>query len=233
MGYVKKVVCLANSTKFGGLCFAGKEVFDQGYGGWIRPVSARDDEEISTTEQTFSGGGCPELLDVVEIPMLTPKPTGHQQENHLIDGSKKWKKVGRVAPGELSALRDDVPGPLWVDNGNNNDRVSVADAHNLDNSLLLVKPTNLSIVVQWKDTKMQVRANFHHNGNSYNMVVTDPVAEEKYTQMAKADYRQDNARTLPREYETPDGVYLCVSLAEQTFYGKLYKLVAAIIGDND
>ena len=163
--------------------------------------------------------------------MLTPKPTGHQQENHLIDGSKKWKKVGRVAPGELSALRDDVPGPLWVNGGRNNDRVSVADAHNLDNSLLLIKPANLGIVVQWKNKGMQVRASFHHNENNYDMAVTDPVAEEKYTQMAKADYRRDNTNTLPREYETPDGVYLCVSLAEQTFYGKLYKLVAAIIGD--
>jgi hypothetical protein len=51
LGYTKRIVCLANSVKHGGLCIAGREVMEHGFGGWIRPVSARPgDYMLSVTD---------------------------------------------------------------------------------------------------------------------------------------------------------------------------------------
>lgn len=234
MRYVKKIVCLANSRKFGGYCFAGKEVLNSGYGDWVRPVSARETEEISKEEQTFADGDCPKLLDVVAVPMLEHRPQNFQQENHLVDDKTMWRKVGRVSHNELPSLLDETPGPLWVNYGGNNDRISVVDARNFRYSLLLIKPDSLNITVDWKPYgrrgEKQIRAKFRHNDHSYNLVVTDLVAETKYAQMSTAGYRK-NGRDLPCQYSIPGDMHLCVSLAERPFEGKYFKLVAAIIGD--
>ena len=234
MPYRKKIVCLANSKKHRGKCFAGKEVLEEGYGGWIRPVSCRQGEEIPNREQRFADGSYPRLLDVVSIPMLKPKPMHHQQENHLIDEGQRWGIIRRVDHNVLPELCDDIPGDLWI-NGNPsytecNDRVLFADAENLENSLLLIAPTSLKFIVRWKERRRsicQVRADFHHNENHYNLAVTDLVIEKKYKSMAYSDYHKDG-QGLPREYPaTVDGVYLCISLGEKS-YGYCYKLVAAV-----
>ncbi len=242
MSYRKTVVCLANSRKPYGRCFAGKEVLNEGFGGWIRPVSAREGEEISVEEQRFANGNYPKLLDMVTISLLESKPTHHQQENHLIhtgNGVPPWEKAGSVGTHKLPQLVDSVSGDLWI-NGNSssngvNDRVSVADARKFNHSLLLIQPTSLNIIIQWGNYTghRQVRADFNYNGSNYNLVVTDEVAEEKYREKAYSDYCKDG-QDLPREYHVAvDDVYLCVSLLAGEPGGGISKLVAAIIGGED
>ncbi len=240
MSYRKTIVCLANSRKPDGYCFAGKEVLDEGFGGWIRPVSARKGEEISGKEQRFADGNCPKLLDIVKIPLLESKPTHHQRENHLIHTGNDvppWEKAGSVDRRLLPQLVDSVSGNLWI-NGNSssngvNDQIPVADARNLRNSLLLIQPTSLTIIVHYERYKGRnppdVRANFNYNGCNYSLKVTDPVAEGKYQRKGLID--RDAGKELPYRYAV-DGVYLCVSLGER-FGNYCYKLVAAIIGDED
>ena len=243
MSYIKKVVCLANSRKRGGSCFAGKEVLGNGYGRWIRPVSARESEEISEAEQTFSTGGRPQILDVVIIPMLVPRPVHHQRENHLIhgvgDGSWSWEKTGSVDKQQLPELLDSVAGDLWINESSTqhgeNDRVSVAEARDLGGSLLLIQPSYLKIIVQFEpnqtQTRPRVRAIFGYNGRDYRLVVTDQDAEDKYQKKSYLDSQK--GRELPTEYSVVvDNVYLCLSLGEE-FEGYCYKLVATIIGDDD
>ena len=71
----KRIVCLANSRKMSGRCIAGKELLEDGrVGGWIRPVSDREDEEVSEFERQYDDGAEPRILDVIDVPVLNSLP---------------------------------------------------------------------------------------------------------------------------------------------------------------
>ncbi len=76
MAYVKRIVCLANSYKQpNGRCVAGREILENGgYGGWIRPVGARDTAEVSLEECRCSNGLIPGLLDILDVPLRDGAP---------------------------------------------------------------------------------------------------------------------------------------------------------------
>ena len=104
---VKRIICLANSRKLGGLCIAGKEILGDGLaGGWVRPIGARPSEAILEHEQRYEDGSYPQVLDVIDILLLGPRPKDHQQENWLINEGR-WVRVGRIAPSMLM-LYDNV-----------------------------------------------------------------------------------------------------------------------------
>ena len=61
--FTKKMICLAKSRKTGGFCVAGKEILNDGtVGQWLRPISARDTEEIFANECRFENGHQPMLF---------------------------------------------------------------------------------------------------------------------------------------------------------------------------
>ena len=82
---VKRVVCLANSRKLAGRCVAGRKWIDGRPGGWIRPVSNRENQEVSEYERQYEDGSDPRVLDIVDVPLLEPRPLDHQTENWLLD----------------------------------------------------------------------------------------------------------------------------------------------------
>ena len=103
---VKRIVCLANSRKYNERCIAGREQLSGGLPGpWVRPVSAREHEEVSLSERRFSDGGEPLLLDVIDVPVLEARPKFHQSENWLLDPARPWRLVGRVGPAPLVSTR--------------------------------------------------------------------------------------------------------------------------------
>ena len=227
VNYTKTIICLANSRKPpSGRCIAGKEILESGYGGWIRPVSARPSAEVSEEERRYKDGRDPRVLDIIVVPMMAPAPSLHQTENHIIDDGYYWTKTGEFSWAKLTHLLDH-PRTLWP-NGNStysglNDRVREDVAAELKESLFLIKQDALTVSVQEEGaafgySRRRVRAQFKYGGERYIFVVTDPVAERAF--LSKAD----------GEYPVAD-TYLCVSLAGGHTDGYCYKLVAALISN--
>ena len=219
MNYVKRIVCLAHSRKMSGRCIAGLEIEGSQIGDWIRPVSNRSTEEISLSERRFEDGSEPDLLDILEIPMLEPRPHACQTENHLIDEEYYWAKTGDFPRQQLPQLCE-VPNPLWVNGFHSyngiNDRIPEEQANSLPASLVLVEPQRLIITVERGLTKRQVRAEFRVAGQTYKLTITDPVVERQFLSRGEGDYI----------YEKP--AVACISIGEP-FQGYRYKLVASII----
>ena len=216
---VKRIVCLANSRKYQGRCIAGRELLRGGRPGpWVRPVSAREFEEISWDERRLGEGGEPLLLDIIDVPVLEARPKSYQSENWLLNPGRAWSLVGRVGPGRLSRLVESA-GPLWIDgyssSEGSNDRIPTVQAERLDNSLCLIRVEGAVIRVTTYQERTRLRVYFRHAGTEYGLRPTDPEYENRYLSREAGEYRIGET-------------YLTVSLGEP-FEGYTYKLIAAII----
>jgi len=226
--FLKKFVCLSKSRKIGGFCFAGKEILKNGdIGEWLRPVSDREDEEISHNECKYEDDCLPELLDIIEVPFKKPNPTCHQCENYLIDDGYCWEKVGNFNREDLNLLLDS-PDVLWGSNNSSyygiNDRVDECFLENLDNSLYFITPTSLSIDVitegkEFNNPRRKVRARLIYNEKNYLLPVTDPDIEKRYLKKEDGQYIFRNPESR---------VFICVSMGKP-HQGYCWEFVASVI----
>jgi hypothetical protein len=223
MSTVKRIVCLANSRKLNGRCIAGIELSGAQWLGWIRPVSAREHEEVSEYDRQYEDGSDPRVLDVMDVPLLDPRPKGYQQENWLLDPDHYWRKVGRALWSGLEGRADPIA-PLWIDGHSTisgyNDKIPLAQATGLTSSLRLLRVDRLTLSVfkpgeAFGNAKRRVQGRFVHYGSEYRLWVTDPGYERAYL------LKQDG------DYEVGESL-LTVSLGEP-HNGACYKLVAAIM----
>lgn len=215
----KRIVCLANSWKSGGYCVAGREILPDGrIGEWVRPVSKRDGEEVSVKEQRYPDGTFPQLLDVIDVPLLRPMPHHHQCENWLLDPRARWKKAGVLARQELRRLAG-VRALLWV-NGHNtlggrNDRIPVGVARKLNGSLRLIRVNSILFDVSNDGSRDRVQGRFSFKGDEYALRVTDPVCAKRLEERGRGQHQRGKA-------------WLTISLGEE-FNGYCYKLIAGVI----
>ena len=219
----KRIVCLANSRKLNGRCIAGKEILEDGnIGGWVRPISVRESEEVSEDERQYEDGNDPCVLDIIDVPVLSPRPKNYQQENWLLDGKRRWTKVNRVGEKALPIFMgaDDI---LWI-NGHSsnrgwNDRIPFSDANRLNTSLKLIKVSSLQVSVlepyRSTSTYPELRGHFSYNGCDYSLRITDPDIESRAKELDYGNYSVGER-------------FLTISLAEP-FEGYSYKLIAAVI----
>ena len=223
MPTIKRIICLANSRKPSGRCIAGRELLDDQPAGWIRPVSAREHEEVSEREREYQNGEDPHVLDVIDVPVLEARPGTFQSENWLLDPDYYWSKVSRLDASDLGNCVDNE-GPLWLNISSTiaglNNRIPVDQANELTSSLTLIHVPAVRISVfspgaAFGNPKRRVQAEFKLGSDDYWLRVTDPIYERRYL-------AQDNG-----EY-TLGPCYLTVSLGEP-YEGYAYKLVAAII----
>jgi len=225
--YTKTIICLANSRKLAGRCVAGKEWDGRTIGPWLRPVSSRDRGELTSERWYLRSWRDPQLLDVMEVALLEPRPSGCQIENHLIDTSVRWSFIGRVCARQLLAGLDQPTGPLWVNcgstNGGRNDRVPAEIAERQPRSLVLVQPEHLKVTigVEGADTenpRRRVRGHFSLAGHDYGLSITDPVIE------AELKPQPDGSSF---ELHKP---ILCISLSEKfPAQNACYKLIAGVM----
>ena len=223
MGTVRRIVCLANSRKLRGRCIAGKMWHDNRPGKWIRPVSAREREEVSESERQYENGRDPRVLDIIDVPLLSPKPKDYQRENWLLDSSYYWAKVDVFPLDKLQQLVDPVA-PLWIDGhrtySGRNDHIPLVLTKSLDSSLRLIHVDRVQLSVfttgeAFGNPKRRVQGRFSYAEKEYALRITDPSYERKYLS------RQDG------EYEIGES-FLTISLGEP-FKGDCYKLVATVI----
>ena len=152
MTYTKTILCLAVSRKPpAGRCVAGREVDQNGFGDWVRPVSERPTREISEEERRFENGRQPAVLDVLQISMRQHVPERHQQENHEIDANFYWQRRRCADWDELQGAVEQVNGPLWINGMNTyngiNDKVEEAQLAQFNRSLYLIRPENVRLIV--------------------------------------------------------------------------------------
>lgn len=219
----KRIVCLANSRKLNGRCIAGVELIAGGPADWIRPVSNREHQEVSEYERQYNDGSDPRVLDVIDVPLLEPRPGTYQQENWLLDPNFYWTRVGTVGWDGLGAFAHSH-GPLWIVGRSTyhglNDEIGETQADILTSSLALVHVGELRLRTLapgtvFGNSKRRLQAEFRHVGVSYRLWVTDPLYERRY--LAHADGVHELGEC-----------YLTVSLGEP-FNHACHKLVAAII----
>jgi hypothetical protein len=213
---------LANSRKLNGRCVAGVEIDGGTSSGWIRPVSDREHGEVSEYERQYANGSDPEVLDIIDVPLLSPRPWSFQQENWLLDPKFYWERRGQAGWADLA--RYSGGGALWI-NGHStyngrNDKVPLAIASSLTSSLTLIHVASAKLVVfapgeAFGNAKRRVQARFQHGADEYRLWVTDPRYERTYLK------KQDGSYDLGESF-------LTVSLGEP-LNDDCFKLVAAII----
>lgn len=166
MPVYKRIVCLANSRKLNHRCIAGREYRDGRAGAWIRPVSAREHEEVSEYERQYENGSDPQLLDLMQVPLIAPKGHGFQQENWLLDPNESWVRLGQVGWDVLKVLSDSA-GALWLNGYSTrhglNDTIPLVLTQPINTSLKLVHVDSLTLSVfkpgeAFGNTKRRVQA---------------------------------------------------------------------------
>jgi hypothetical protein len=227
MPYVKRMICLANSYKPRGRCIAGKEVLAENrYGGWIRPVSSRPGEEVSLSECRYRDHVVPNLLDIIDVPLLTPAPNQHQSENHTLDPERRWVRTGSFSWAELEPLCD-RPRSLWINRESTrlgqNDCLTQSEASLFRTSLFLIKMKDFTVELGskvWDGVKTRVyRGVFRYGNADHNLSVTDPAVRDAFADKSEGVYPLRN-------------VYLCISLTEPYEEdGRCHKLVPAVIAN--
>ncbi len=201
MTITKRIVCLANSRKLSGRCVAGRELIRGRPGAWVRPVSDRPNEAVSEYERQYADGSDPQLLDIIDVPLLEARPKNHQQENWLLDSQAYWSKAGRYPWSDLEQLAD-VSGTLWRNNNRTyhgqNDQIPLNEAATETSSLKLIRVDQLCLVVfspgeAFGNNKRRVQARFQFAKFNYALWVTDPIIEREYLGRDDGSYDLDES----------------------------------------
>jgi hypothetical protein len=222
MAYTKRIVCLANSSKNGGRCFAGREVDGDKFGPWIRAVSSPEGAELQLSECCYENKATPKLLDIIDISFRYPSPQYHQVENHVIDASP-WVKIGELQFAKLDGLCQ-WPDSIWTNKqsapGKGYNAFTRAEVSALHHSLLLIKPDIFSVEVRHGYSIPALKkyyiftAALEYKGVRHKPKLTDPIARWAFTGKDEGSYvltRLYACMSLTQAYERDDQCHMVVA----------------------
>lgn len=225
----QQIIILANSVKKKARCIAGKMVTmgttHYEIGDWIRPITDHDEGAVFHAESQLLNGAAPKVFQFVEVPLLSRAGDPVQPENWYIVPDGKWKSVDRLYQKPPMTLLRDMPNDLWIDNQSKIDRIReiVMKRRAGTPSLNIIRVQSLVVSFGWAWGKKRRRAEFTYNGVDYDFSLTDPVIEEKYSQL----YPAANAAPYRFYANNQRPCDLCVSLTP-AFHGDHYKVVATV-----
>jgi len=216
-----EIICLANSRKLSGRCIAGLRTDG---GGWIRPIGENPDGTLFRNHFTLEDGSLARPLDVLRIQLKEQRPEPHQPENWLIS-SKPWVLVTRPAKAEHLKLIETFieKGPYLF--GNQSDRILYKSLIKTPAkaSLALVIPDEISWAINKSIRgKRQTRVSLNFGGGDYDLVVTDPLWEEKLKSFSFGNHSSESFG-----FRKNEKFLLTISLGEP-FEGYCYKLVTYV-----
>jgi hypothetical protein len=210
----RDIICLANSAKLSGYCFAGIDIESRE---WIRPTGAGEHGAVNFDEQFMDNGRIPRLLDVVSVPLALHEPIPGQPENWRA-ANKPWRYVSTLSADEARSLL----GALATTEPMFGSRVKKVEASAVasglvTSSLAIASPAS----VDWRyEGPRKLYAEFEHAGTSLSLKVTDPEFIKKFKGDEPDTYTFDNDDRVT--------TYLTVSLPEE-WKGAHWKLVAGVI----
>ncbi|MTJ13780.1 hypothetical protein FJR11_14520 [Anabaena sp. UHCC 0187] len=237
------IICLAKSTKHGGICLAGIKTDGTG---WLRPVSNRINGTLYPEHYTMRDGREVQLFDIIRIPMIRYEPKCHQPENWLIHYSYKWQILGQATLEEVKKLikpeiNQNSTEPKLLGNFEKRIRYEDLEISPIKSSLTMINPEELKWQIKYNsENEKTFRCLFSLCGNFYDLPITDPIWIDKLCFLEAGIYScEEVIEKLNLENFEPDKFRLTISLSEpfqpsfkseETF---CYKLVASVINVSD
>jgi hypothetical protein len=231
----KRIVILANSIKRHHRCVAGKEISwdETSYHaeGWIRPIDRNDAEgAVSVQVMRCEDGTYPQVLDIVDVPILAYAADPNHPEDWVIDTSRRWKRLHQL-PSVCIPHLCDKGSDLWHQPDQPR-RVREGFVSRMKNSasLMLVKPPSgwkISLFVEPSidgRLRSKSRLSFEVGGDTHVFDNNDPLAHMHFAQPVNAPMQGE----LIIPFREPENLYFALSLTP-SFKGWHYKILASII----
>lgn len=208
----KNIIILTKSIKHGGFCVAG---IDTDNGEWIRLISsdANSEHAVPYQDMVCEDGNEVEVLDLVEVDIISACPSRVQPENYLYNENVKWKRIRTSNINEVIDIHG-IDNPQYVF-GNSDAKLTDDNIHLARRSLLLLEVENPMYFIKTFPNGKKVQLNFTYNGYMYRYL--------KVTQQDIYNYYMNQ----------PDGIYnadtnlFVFSLTDKyELSGKYYKVMA-------
>lgn len=235
-----RIVILANSTKRNHRCVAGKVIsWDAALwhvGGWIRPIDRSEKEgAVSFSVMRCEDGSFPDVLDIVDVPLIGPANDPNHPEDWELDTQFRWKRVAKFPATGLGLLADTAP-VLWSDPRHDR-KVASGYVSSMSNpaSLCFMRPPLGWEFVKFRDTawsggmptertRMRSRLLFKIHDRPHAFDINDPHFDMRYGRDLVVPEYGRVVVTVPH----PAKIYCCLSLTP-AFNGWHYKVLAAVI----
>lgn len=214
----KYILCLANSYKHGGRCLAGIEISlvdnkctiirdANGVPKWIRPISHNLAGEISSTHAQEI-----KVPSILKINGAEYAGTYSHSENMFFQSLTIILSNAKLSHEVLDNCLDNYHSTIF---GNRGKALTPECFQNGNYSVMLIKAENPEVYIDNRFNNSKPRMKFTHNGNIYDLPITDPIYLEKIK-------TNENCIGVLSE------VYIVVSLGVE-HDGWHSKLIAAII----